>query len=262
MLYYLHNIAERMKYMSHNKIGTFYDYEGNEIAIEEFIKYYSNIYYLDTEPLNGIRKSSRFIENTIDDLLKKGIKSEKDVINILAWKVGKIRHRESENIKCFVYTSDWKNAKQYNMKLYGKELHVRDFVNYIVSYIKELEKMAEEQPQCVLNELNKKSPYGIGTVYMITLLYFISRGKYPIYDRFAMIAIDAITNGNKPDEFVKYKELPSKKEKGFSKLMSNGMNNYICKIEDVFGKEYQNSRDIDRALWVYGHLFKNDKKQC
>ena len=61
---------------------------------------------------------------------------------------------------------------------------------------------------------------------------------------------------------MKYKELPSKKEKGFNKLMNNGINNYSSKIEDVFGKEYQNNRDIDRALWVYGHLFKNDKKQC
>ena len=248
--------------MSHNKIGSFYDYEGNEITIEEFIKYYSNIYYLDTEPLNGIRKSSRIIENTIDDILKEGIKSEKDVINILAWKIGKIRHKESENQQKFVYSSDWTDAEQYNMKLYGKGLHVRDFVNYIVSNINKLEKEANENPQSVLDELNEESPYGIGTVYMITLLYFISRGKYPIYDRFAMIAIDAITKGYKPNEFVKYKELPSKKEKGFNKLMNNGINNYSSKIEDVFGKEYQNNRDIDRALWVYGHLFKNDKKQC
>ena len=251
-----------MIFMSHNKIGTFYDYKGNEITIEEFIKYYSNIYYLDTEQLNGIRKSSRFIENTIDDLLKKGINSEKDVINILAWKLGKIRHRESENIKCFVYTSDWENAKQYDIKIYGKKVEIYKFIKYIVSNINGLEIEANEYPQSVLDKLNEKSPYGIGTVYMITLLYFISRGKYPIYDRFAMIAIDAITNGNKPDEFVKYKQLPSKKEKGFNKLMNNGMNNYIYKIEDVFGKEYQNNRDIDRALWVYGHLFKNDKKQC
>ena len=262
MLYYLQNVAKGMIFMSHNKIGTFYDYEENEITKEEFIKYYSNNYFLKTGTDIGVKKSSKFIENKIDCLLINGISCEIDVIHILAWKIGKIRHKESENQQKFVYSSDWTDAEQYNMKLYGKKLHVRDFVNYIVSYIKELEKMAEEQPQCVLNELNKKSPYGIGTVYMITLLYFISRGKYPIYDRFAMIAIDAITKGYKPNEFVKYKELPSKKEKGFNKLMNNGINNYISKIEDVFGKEYQNNRDIDRALWVYGHLFKNDKKQC
>ena len=33
------------------------------------------------------------------------------------------------------------------------------------------------------------------------------------------------------------------------------MAEYINKLEDVFGKEYQNNRNIDRALWVYGHLF-------
>lgn len=195
--------------------------------------------------------------------MKNGIKCEKDVIYILAWKIGRINHRESENQKKFIYTSDWTGAEQYNMKLYGEDFQISGFVDYITSNIESLEKEVEEQPQLVLNKLREHTPpYGIGTVYMITLLYFISRGKYPIYDRFAKMAVDAIINGIKPAEFVQYKELPSKNEGGFDKLMCNGMKNYICKIEKIFGKEYQNCRDIDRALWVYGHLFSGNKKQC
>ena len=35
------------------------------------------------------------------------------------------------------------------------------------------------------------------------------------------------------------------------------MQKYIGLIEEIFGiKKYSENRDIDRALWVYGHLFK------
>ena len=47
----------------------------------------------------------------------------------------------------------------------------------------------KSEPQEVINELKNNSPNGIGTVYLITLLFFISRGEYPIYDRFVKIAI-------------------------------------------------------------------------
>ena len=49
----------------------------------------------------------------------------------------------------------------------------------------------------VLEDLNKakreKGWKGLGTVYCITLLYFISMGKYPIFDQFADKALDVIS---------------------------------------------------------------------
>lgn len=37
-----------------------------------------------------------------------------------------------------------------------------------------------------------------GTVYIITLIYFLSKGKYPIYDKFAHKAIMAIDSNRNP----------------------------------------------------------------
>lgn len=33
------------------------------------------------------------------------------------------------------------------------------------------------------------------------------------------------------------------------------MADYIANLVSVFGNEYKLNRDVDRALWVYGHLF-------
>ena len=48
----------------------------------------------------------------------------------------------------------------------------------------------------ILHELKDYSLDGIGSVYLITFLYFITRGEVPIYDMFAMMALDAIYPDN------------------------------------------------------------------
>ena len=70
-----------------------------------------------------------------------------------------------------------------------------------------------------------------------------------------MKALDAICSETKPNNVVRYVELPCKSSKKFESIMTEHMAKYIEKMEKVFGKEYQNNRNIDRALWVYGHLF-------
>ena len=72
-------------------------------------------------------------------------------------------------------------------------------------------------PQAILDILAKEAPEGIGTVYFITLLYFISLSEYPIYDQFAKKAIDAIKTGTKPNITIPYKELPDRNNSDFSK---------------------------------------------
>ena len=34
---------------------------------------------------------------------------------------------------------------------------------------------------------------------------------------------------------------------------------YIKRLEAIFYGDYLADRDIDRALWVYGHMFKSDR---
>ena len=36
---------------------------------------------------------------------------------------------------------------------------------------------------------------GLGPVYMITLLHFITQGEFPIYDRFAMASLSSLRMG-------------------------------------------------------------------
>lgn len=238
----------------------FYDLNGNEIEKKEFIELYSKSYYLDEPRVKRVSQNSRYIEDYIDELLfDRGISCPKDVIEILAWKIGKIKHRDSQNAQRFVYSKDWANVESFHVNRYGKELDLSGFVEYIATNIENLTSKAQSDPQGVLNELkeNAQAPKGIGTVYLITLLYFISKGKYPIYDRFAMMAVDAIIKDKKPGETVKYTELPDKNSFQFNQVFGLCQNEYIDKIEKIFGHDYLESRDIDRALWVYGHLFNN-----
>lgn len=237
----------------------FFKPDKTEINKKEFVNFYNSSYFLGGSSITGVSQNSKFVEDEIDGLLEDGIKNEIDVIHILAWKVGKIKHRESQEQKPFKYAADWIGAESYQMKRYGKNFDVSDFVKYIVSNVESLKSESKKNPQSVLNKLRDKAPKGIGTVYLITILYFISKGEYPIYDRFAQIAVDAITNEIEPGSSVVYKKLPGKNEKGFSTVMNYYEDDYIKKIEKIFGKKYKDSRDIDRALWVYGHTFISSK---
>lgn len=250
-------------------MAEFYSPDGIPMNIKEFVEYYNSGYYLDNEIVKGVNcsvnQNSKFIEDKIDELLKHGIKDENDIIHILAWKIGKIKHKESENRKEFVYHSDWKineETKEYSIKRYRKKFEVLDFANYISSNIVELHIESKINPQNVIDKLKNKAPSGIGTVYLITLLYFISKGEYPIYDRFATMAINAILQGCRPREYVAYSELADKNSSKFSKVIDCYKKNYVDKLNDIFGSEYKSNRDIDRALWVYGHLFYSNKKEC
>lgn len=238
-------------------MAKFYRSNGEELCLEDFVHEYGNSYYIGAPRLvSRVSQNSRITEAEIDRLLKDGIKSRLDVYHILAWKVGKIKHAESEAANEFVYASDWIGAENGIVKRYGKQMDITDFASYIVDNISLLEEKAESDPQRVLECLKGNAPAGLGTVYLITVLYFISRGKWPIYDRFAMMALDAISEGKKPGEAVSYIELPDKNSKKFDTVMENCKQTYIMQLETIFGKDYNQNRDVDRALWVYGHLFK------
>lgn len=75
---------------------------------------------------------------------------------------------------------------------------------------------------------------GIGSVYLITFMYFITQGEMRIYDIFAMMALDAIYPSNVQDELsfgslnslyiganVKPRDLPQKDQLGFKNLFSD-----------------------------------------
>lgn len=232
----------------------FYTLDGNEIDRTAFVEKYGTSYYIDCPRyIPRVGQSSRTVENYMDALLKNGIREPLDVVRILAWKLGKIKHSESEN--GFFYAKDWENAERFKVYRYNRPLDIRAISEYIANNITRLEETAMTAPQQVLCELRDLNIAGLGTVYLITLLYFISRGKYPIYDRFAWMAIQAICGDKKPGEAVAAIELPWKNSRAFERVFDTYMVPFMEQLESVFGTAYQECRDVDRALWVYGHAF-------
>ena len=51
-----------------------------------------------------------------------------------------------------------------------------------------------------LRQIVRASLEGIGSVYLITFMYFITQGEMRIYDIFAMMALDAIYPSDVQDE--------------------------------------------------------------
>lgn len=233
----------------------FYDVNGAEISREQFVKIYGDSYFIGNERIvNGVVQNSRHIEEEIEKLLCNGIRKPIDVIHILSWKIGKLKHYECDEKKKFVYHSDWINAEKMNVMRYGKNFEIKKFSNFVIDNLDYMESMCHCNPQRVLNKLREGSVSGIGTVYLITMLYFISKKEYPIYDRFAMKAVEAIVNNIEPGNTIRELQLPDKNSKKFDEIMETGMKKYIDNLKDVFGVDY-NNRNVDRALWVYGHMF-------
>lgn len=268
---------------------------GKDISAEEFVKEYSDDYFLKKPGVKGLvpglKRSSEFVEKTISAILRNGIQDEQDVARILAWKIGKIRHRDSQNSgtsdeeRHFEYSKDWVNAEKLgDVWLYCKDktpekaFPLKDITSFIAKKNENneliLESLAKNNRLELLNTINdyiinKKIQY-FGTVYIITLLYFLSRGETPIYDKYAMMALDAICSDTAPKEngkvYIKYNALPSNKIKdkeAFNHIISCRISEYEDKIKTVyeeFGDQWKRCRKFDQALWVYGHLFTDDKK--
>lgn len=241
---------------------------GKPIAnVDEFIKFYNHAYYWSKKEkpaIKGLKRTAECIEKEIDNILKNGIKSKLDVVKILAWKIGKIKHPESQQKNLFCYAQDWKNAELFQVKRYKKDMPLNDICTYILNNITELELTAQKDPNGLFEQLYNQNWYGIGPVYCYTLLYFLSKGKYPIYDQFAEIALTAIKREIDPSQKICYSAPKTKKEyiERYSKYKEN--------LTTIFNQVYYDaindqSRSLDRALWVYGHLFKasnNKKSTC
>ncbi len=258
-------------------MAVFYDLDGECMEGDKFITYYNKFYYNDYPArIKGVFQSSRFVEKRIEGILANGIKDSQDVVNILAWKVGKIKHRESEDNKSFVYHSDWKDAaklkklstddlKALNVTFRSNRKQCRQdilpFVEYIVKTSKEYSEWTNECAAKVLDKMKREAPCGVGTVYLITLLYFMSKGEFPIYDQYADRAVKAITQGTEIGKTITSELLPNKSDNEYGKSLVGEESYYISSYKESIAKmfggydKYKDTRNIDRALWVYGHLF-------
>lgn len=209
----------------------FYAPDGKKIEKETFISFYSKVYYYLNRDLN--------FEKEIENILYSDTLNDKNIMDILCWKIGATSKNEDKQ----TITNQWGTIEVHELikKISGKK-----------------------QKNCDITEMLKQliGFDGIGPVYAITLLYFITKGEYPIYDRFAHIALKQIESGasfyniiqdtSLRDEFHAYS---TKIEKIYNEYQEC----YINRLNKIFGNEYKTNRNIDRALWVYGHLFSDTK---
>jgi hypothetical protein len=283
--------------------------------INDFVELYNQMYYFQT---------SRKIEEIIEHYLKKDDLKQEDFLNIFAWKTNWVNHKLSEY---YDGRFEYVGGKNDNNKKWmiepneddprkGKATAVtrhgpidKDSDNALYDFLTTLVDLQNEKIKAkdLLDKMADKAPEGIGTVYLITFLYFITNGTEPIYDVFAMAALDAMypyedeyimeydlesedNETKKVDEsksrlgtYIKPRYLPQKGEGGFDhlfdtkkyaggnwskyavykkkiKLFEKELNKYR-KEKGLKPKYYDTCRDIDRALWVYGHFFRSEKTE-
>ena len=246
---------------------TFYDFKGEPIGVKEFIELYEPCYFIENKKAEGIRhtQTARCVEDEVVAILNGHIESRADVAKVMAWKIGKIKHGESEDNTKIVYAADWKTCEEENPNS-GKKMDLKTLADYILGNRDKLEVLAAEKPQECLNQLRDVAEKidGMGSVLMINLLFFLSHGKGPIYDRFAMASLIAYEDGLSPvgHNEVVLSDLPDKTDKRFETICEDGIYaKYIEKL-DALGVDYKEDRRLDRALWVYGHAFEVKEGKC
>ena len=221
----------------------YFDPNGEPIDCNQFIQKYSELYF-KYYPQNKIqnKETGDLIEDEINKKCTEGIFD----FECVAWKIG----RDYNEYKA-KYDNGEPIPNGYGNLIDGVKL--KNFLNEIsnshrLSTIFGEGDYSRSKIEEAFTILSASAPPNFGTVYIITVMYFLSKGAIPIYDQFAHKAIKAIYFEKKPKE-VYVGSAPSKTE------VTNAINmldEYMWYLEKVFGTPHI-ARDIDRALWVYGH---------
>jgi hypothetical protein len=231
----------------------FFDEGGNRIESQEWLDTYEPYYFLGNVGV-GCRirnRTSRFVEGRVCDLLgQTAALSLQDLVLVMAWKTGMIDQLGSDVQKKIVFAGDWATR----LTAYGQR--TVDFSSSIPS-------LAAKMPTAQVQVDNGSPRYlydlaqrfeGFGPVYALTVLFFASHGRFPIYDRYAHIAAQAIHEDLPPEANVSYRQLSKWRE--YERYMD-----LLARVRNACPKERADSsmfvsRTLDRALWVYGHFFK------
>ena len=249
------------------------DFELNKDNWKDYQKDLANTYFPkeeDAPKLTGISIkndiSKAFEDETIvKEYLKKGEINE----TVVAWKAGRLEENEEEKGN---YSPQKKDGSYLNG--YGKAINIRQLNNYLKTVNKKWDKLKLDQykiddfkevykplifsiPQKGNKEENRIVPENFGSVYIINLIYFKSKGSFPIYDKFAHKALKALYMNKLPHEIF-VGDAPGKYE--VNKAV-NMYQEYLWLLGEVFSNEIKKkknegmyiSRELDRALWVYGH---------
>ena len=232
--------------------------------LRKFVETYSIFYEeIDSEKKKyGIEKygvriihpTSKTQEDEVIAYLSKGEQS----INTIAWKLGVDVTPDGLKTQYHEYQRDalekfceLTNKVDYNFE---DEDGIRDAYNKVSNMVSELDLV------------------GYGSVYIISSLFFLSKGKVPIYDYYANVAVKALLNDVNPQR-VFVAQAPVRDEHSRNDKTINSAVNMLMEYRKQLellakGTEYFNtngmyiSRELDRALWVYGHATKKWPELC
>ena len=243
----------------------FFDKFNREITIDEFIKCYEPDYFVGTNNKMIRNRTQEYVEKRIERILYSGFKP-RDLAIIIGWKTGALS--ASRSCEGLIFHQDFHNTFSY--KGFAK-FNASNLVDYICQNFVELQKLAEDDVKELYRRLfdnrllSNGNKSGVGSVYLFTLIYFFTKGKYPIYDRFAHFALLAYENNLIPNSekthLPIYKEISSEK---FNESWDYYLE-FKNRVDKNFGKYYYNDvRTFDRALWVYGHYYtaKTKNQSC
>lgn len=236
-----------------------------ENSCQNFIDIYQPMYYKEYNKkctVPNIKQTYKDVEDEIVNILKKGIKEEDDVFKVLMWKLGKIKGINED--KTFAYHNDV-DVEDMKAKIYSKEqIDLKEFIIKVTHYCSKYEYIKNsydyKKAQDFINYCSKLDCKNMWTIYLITLLYFYSKGDFQIYDKYAMVALTAIENSILPGEEVEYSALPNKDIKSIIIDECSLYRRYISKLNSFRNNENVDLRELDQALWVYGHWFKIKEK--
>lgn len=212
---------------------------------KEQIGVLENAYYAKPEgnPILGISVAHP-VAKSIEEYIMPFLASRKINEYVFAWKAGTLakENENKEDEKYIIKEMDGAYLTVYGTKIEKKALH--DYLGRVSKAV-----VVGDDFEPIYNSLIKLNPpHNFGAVYMINLLFFLSGGEWPIYDRFAHKAAKALFMEKHPNQ-IYVGPAPSKEKEAD---VVNMYSEYIWFLEKLFGNK-SIGRKIDRALWVYGH---------
>lgn len=261
--------------------------DGKEITKkQEFLDFYSEVYRYENHKQWDLelRMEKLLDPDNVDSL------TTKNIADIFYWKTNRNpgspeeeAEKEKKGEYCInsrngeiVIRDELKEAQEFKRlneperKTYETceidESNAKDFLEYLVNH-----RFPASQSSGKTGEGTK-----IGIVYAITLLFFVTNGAYPIYDRYAHVGLKSVADGGNPtDEQSKITESyycskmfhsPGRNKDGdiTGTAIDKAWKEYMGykrllmgkdAFGDVYGKGASERRKVDRALWAYGHLF-------
>ena len=236
--------------MFKREVSDRYDVEWFKRHLDEYEKAYFGIQGDTNVKIRNTVERSFEDEEIVQKRLNKGIIDP----TVVAWKAGRLSSKvidtKQERIILNGYGNpiDIDELKRYLNRIEDEKskLNLSPVkTNTVLEYI-------EQFGECykVLSKVCAPIPKNVGAVYIINLLFFLSKGEYPIYDKFAHVALKALSLGVSPS----YAFVGGAPEKGEIKKVKSMYLDYVSLIDSLIGLEvYGKDRKWDRALWAYGH---------